>query len=60
MIGKVSFTKEALWENLKALLISLRKNKPPTVKGRYIKGITLCSTMGPGINLNLQETLGML
>jgi len=60
MIGKVSFTKEALWENLKALLISLSKNKPSTVKGRYIKGITLCSTMGPGINLNLQETLGIL
>ncbi|MEA1964502.1 MAG: 50S ribosomal protein L1 [Candidatus Aerophobetes bacterium] len=60
MIGKASFTKEALWENLKALLISLSKNKPPTVKGRYIKRITLCSTMGPGINLNLQETLGAL
>jgi len=60
LVGKISFKEEALLENIKALLASLIRDKPPTVKGRYIRGISLCSTMGPGIRINLQETLEML
>lgn len=60
LVGKVSFTKEALWENLKVLLNSLIKDKPSTVKGKYIKGISLCSTMGPGVRVNIEKTLEML
>ncbi|MEA3485368.1 MAG: 50S ribosomal protein L1 [Candidatus Aerophobetes bacterium] len=60
LIGKVSFTKEALLENIKALLSSLIKDKPPTVKGGYIRGISLCSTMGPGVRINLQQAVEIL
>jgi len=60
LVGKVSFKEEALLENIKALLASLIKDKPSTVKGRYIRGLSLCSTMGPGIRINLQKALEML
>lgn len=53
MIGKVSFTDEALAENYKALLDQLVKVKPSTVKGAYIKNITVSTTMGPGIKVSL-------
>ena len=48
-IGKASFTEEALRENLKAFVSVILKAKPSTVKGAYVKNITLTSTMGPGI-----------
>jgi len=60
LIGKVSFKEEDLLENLKALLTSVIREKPSTVKGGYIQGIFLCSTMGPGVRVSLQNTLGML
>lgn len=53
MIGKVSFTDEALAENYKALFDQLVKVKPSTVKGAYIKNITVSTTMGPGIKVSL-------
>ncbi|MFQ6067169.1 MAG: 50S ribosomal protein L1 [bacterium] len=59
-LGRISFNEEALLDNLKALLKSLIKDKPSTVKGRYIKGISLCSTMGPGIGINVQKALEIL
>jgi len=54
-LGKVSFKDEALLENLEVLLKSIEKDKPSTVKGRYIKSIFLSSTMGPGIKVNLKQ-----
>lgn len=51
MIGKVSFTDEALAGNYKALYDQIMKVKPATVKGAYIKGITVSTTMGPGIRV---------
>lgn len=48
-IGKVSFEDNALKENLEALLIDLKKLKPSTSKGIYVKKVTVSSTMGPGI-----------
>jgi large subunit ribosomal protein L1 len=51
-IGKVSFELEALEENATALLETLARVKPATSKGKYMKGIALSSTMGPGIKVD--------
>jgi len=48
-IGKVTFDLNSIKENLEALLGDLKRAKPPTSKGIYLKKITLSSTMGPGI-----------
>lgn len=48
-IGKVSFEPKALRENLEALLADLKKAKPSTSKGVYVKKVTVSSTMGPGL-----------
>ncbi len=52
-IGKASFTSEQLQDNMNVLLGALLKAKPATSKGRYIKKITVSSTMGPGIDVDL-------
>lgn len=57
-IGKLDFTQDALKENLEALLSDLKKAKPSTAKGVYLKKITLSSTMGPGLVLD-QSTLNI-
>ncbi len=57
-IGKVSFEVPALRENLQALLDALRKAKPSTAKGVYMKKVTLSTTMGPGIVID-QASLGI-
>lgn len=54
MIGKVSFTEQALAENYKALYDQIVRVKPATVKGAYIKGITVSTTMGPGIKVTVE------
>jgi large subunit ribosomal protein L1 len=51
-IGKASFEEAALKENLEALLVDLRKLKPSTSKGIYVKKITVSSTMGPGLSVD--------
>ena len=53
IIGKVSFTDEALVENFKAFTSLILKSKPSTVKGKYIKNVSISSTMGPGIKIDL-------
>ena len=55
LIGKVSFDEEKLLENLDAFVSLIIKNKPAVVKGTYIKGITVSSTMGPGIKINTND-----
>ena len=55
LVGKVSFTEEQLVENLKAFVSLILKSKPSTVKGIYIKSISLSSTMGPGIKLDINS-----
>jgi len=52
-IGRVSFDETAIKENLEALLAELKKLKPASAKGQYVKKITLSSTMGPGLTLDL-------
>ncbi|MGX8729191.1 MAG: 50S ribosomal protein L1, partial [Lachnospiraceae bacterium] len=51
-IGKASFTDEKLYENLKTLMDQLLRVRPSTVKGQYIKSVTLAATMGPGVRVN--------
>ena len=51
-IGKASFTEEQLDENFRALMDAIVKARPSTVKGAYLKSITLASTMGPGVKVN--------
>ena len=48
-IGKVSFELVALKENLEALINDLKKAKPSTAKGVYLKKVALSTTMGPGL-----------
>ena len=56
-VGKVSFDAQALEANFHTLIDALIKARPATVKGQYIKSITISSTMGPGIKVNpLQAT----
>ncbi len=52
-IGKISFSKEKLLENLQVFIDSLKKLKPQSMKGVFIKNITLSSSMGPGIKLKV-------
>ncbi|MDD5791160.1 MAG: 50S ribosomal protein L1 [Erysipelotrichaceae bacterium] len=51
LLGKVSFTDEALAGNFNALYNAIVKARPAAVKGTYIKGVTLSSNMGPGIKV---------
>ena len=51
--GKISFSEEALKENLLALYNSIEKNKPSGVKGRYFNSLNISTTMGPNVNLEL-------
>jgi large subunit ribosomal protein L1 len=54
-IGKVSQPTEQILQNLATLLSALMKARPATFKGQYIKNITLSSTMGPGVKVDLQK-----
>ncbi len=54
-IGKVSFSLEQLSENFTALISALLKARPAAAKGRYFKKITVSSTMGPGIDIDVQK-----
>jgi len=53
-IGKVSFSEEDLLENLQAFVSLIAKSKPSVVKGTYIKNISVASTMGPGVKVNIK------
>jgi len=54
-IGRVSFDNEKLLENLRTLIDALVRAKPVAAKGQYLKGISLSSTMGPGVKVNTQK-----
>ena len=51
-IGKASFTEEQLQQNFDALMDAIVKAKPSTLKGQYLRSITLAPTMGPGVKIN--------
>ncbi len=54
-VGKASFKKEELIENIKALISSVIKAKPSGAKGNYLKKISLSSTMGPSVTLDISD-----
>jgi len=54
-VGKIQFTAANLAENAHAIIIAVVKAKPAAAKGKYVKKITLTSTMGPGISVDLAE-----
>jgi large subunit ribosomal protein L1 len=58
-IGKASFPTEQLLENMNVLLGALVKAKPSSAKGRYLRRITVSSTMGPGVDVDLQRAQAM-
>ncbi len=51
-LGKVSFEPEALEANFRAVIDELQRAKPAAAKGRYLRKITVCSTMGPGVKVD--------
>lgn len=51
-VGKASFTEEQLADNFQTLMGAINKAKPASVKGQYLRSVTLTSTMGPGVKLN--------
>lgn len=58
-VGKVSFGKEKLNDNLRAFCLNLVRLKPATAKGKYFKSVTVSTTMGPGIRLDVNEIAGL-
>jgi len=52
-VGKVSFANEKLLENASSLIQAVIKAKPSAAKGKYVKSATICSTMGPGVALDV-------
>src|SRR3712207_9597178 len=58
-IGKVSFSEQQMLQNLGALVDAVVRAKPPGAKGQYIRGISLASTMGPGVKLDIPPTLAL-
>jgi large subunit ribosomal protein L1 len=59
-IGKKSFDEKQLLENYATLIDEIMRAKPPAAKGRYIKTVTLTSTMGPGIHVDPARTRGIV
>ena len=60
IFGKMSFKEAELENNLKAFLQAVRDSKPSGVKGNFIETITITSTMGPGIRLNVNDVMTSL
>jgi len=53
LLGKISWSEAKLKENYETFIEALKKAKPAGVKGVYLKQIVLCSTMGPGVKINV-------
>lgn len=57
IIGKVSFDEDKLKQNLLAIFNTIQKARPASVKGNYMKSLTISSTMGPGIHLDISTVV---
>ena len=58
-IGKTSMDSEKLADNFKALFENILRQKPASSKGIYVKAITISSTMGPGVKLDIADATAM-
>lgn len=58
-VGKASFGPDQLIENARAVLMSILRAKPASAKGNYVKGVTVTTTMGPGIKIDLAQIRAM-
>ncbi|NJP04493.1 MAG: 50S ribosomal protein L1 [Chloroflexaceae bacterium] len=58
-MGKVSFSEDQLYENLVALMETVKTSKPASSKGTFVKTVTITTTMGPGIRINPNDVLAM-
>ena len=58
-VGKASFGAEQLIDNARAVLASILRAKPASAKGNYVKGVTVATTMGPGIKIDLAQIRAM-
>jgi len=58
-VGKASFGPDQLIENARAVLMSVLRAKPASAKGNYVKGVTVTTTMGPGIKIDLAQIRAM-
>jgi large subunit ribosomal protein L1 len=58
-VGKASFGAELLIDNARAVLLSILRAKPASAKGNYVKGVTVATTMGPGIKIDLTQVRTM-
>ena len=54
-VGKVSFATDKLLENASTLIQAVIRAKPSAAKGKYVKSVTICSTMGPGVHLDVHR-----
>ncbi len=54
-VGKASFSEEAIGQNFKALMDAITKAKPASLKGQYLRSITLTTTMGPGVKVSVAK-----
>ena len=52
LVGKASFSEDQLFDNVKTLLAAVIKDKPASAKGKYLRSVTVTSTMGPGVKIN--------
>lgn len=57
-VGKASFSEDAILENVKAFVGAISRAKPTGIKGTFIKKVSLSSTMGPGLKLEIQSLAG--
>jgi large subunit ribosomal protein L1 len=58
-IGKVSFNEEQLLGNMAAMMDALRRERPPSAKGAFVRRMVITSTMGPGIKVDPNEAMSM-
>ena len=58
-VGKASFEADKLIDNARAVLMSILRAKPASAKGNYLRGVTISTTMGPGIKVDLSQIRGM-
>jgi large subunit ribosomal protein L1 len=58
-VGKASFEADKLIDNARAVLMSVLRAKPASAKGNYVRGVTISTTMGPGVKVDLSQIRGM-